>query len=277
MALYAALVSCTRKDQAVLLDRSKARAFSFGEYMHRGFVLLWRKVEDSGWIRNHKLWAFWSWCLIKASYKKRKVVVGLQEIELEPGQFIFGRKSASKATDISERSIRTIVDFLVKSQNLTIKTTSKFSIIYVVNWSFYQQPETQNDQQNDQPPTSHRPTTDQQLTTNNNRYNSKHLKKEKIDKKLFLDFVYLESIEYDKLVIQFGEEGAKERIDRLNVYLGSTGKKYKSHYFTMLNWEKRSGGNGSGISKPKDVFERLKEKYALEEKEWPVEHKPPIL
>jgi hypothetical protein len=128
--------------------------------MHRGYILLWRKVEDSGWIKNHKLRAFWSWCLIKATYKKRKVIVGVQEIELEPGQFIFGRKSASEQTDISERSIRTFIDFLVKSQNMTIKTTNKFSIISIVNWDIYQNIDYQNDQQNDQQLTNNRPTTD---------------------------------------------------------------------------------------------------------------------
>ena len=31
--------------------------------MNRGYVRLWRKSLDAGWIRNHKLWAFWTYCL----------------------------------------------------------------------------------------------------------------------------------------------------------------------------------------------------------------------
>jgi len=100
------------------------------------------------------------------------------------------------------------------------------------------------------------------------------LQKEK-NKILYLDFVFLGAVEYEKLVQQFGEPGAKERIDRLNVYLGSTGKKYKSHYYTILNWERR-GGNGTGSQKPKSVFDRLKDKYELEEKEWPQDPKQQI-
>lgn len=66
--------------------------------------------------------------------------------------------------------------------------------------------------------------------------------KKKINNKiLYLEFVYLAEEEHQKLIAQFGEQGARERIDRLNVYLGSTGKKYKNHYYTILNWERRNG------------------------------------
>ena len=106
--------------------------------MNRGYVRLWRKSLDAGWIRNHKLWAFWSYCLLKASYKEYDAIVGLQIIHLLPGQFIFGRKKASKETGLTEQQIRTILAFLRKAGNLTIKTTNKFSIITIINWPTYQ-------------------------------------------------------------------------------------------------------------------------------------------
>jgi len=46
-----------------------------------------------------------------------------------------------------------------KAGNLTIQTTNRFSIISIINWDIYQGRETQNDQQNDQLPTSKRPHT----------------------------------------------------------------------------------------------------------------------
>jgi len=142
--------------------------------MNRGYVKMWRKSIEGGWLTNHKLWAFWCWCLIKASHKECDVIVGYQKVHLMPGDFIFGRKTASKELGMSERSIRTILDFLKSSQNLTIKTTNKFSIISIINWSTYQQDAEQNDQQNDQPPTSHRPATDQPVATNKNVKNVKN-------------------------------------------------------------------------------------------------------
>lgn len=118
--------------------------------MNRGYIRTWRKVLDSGWLKNHKLWAFWSYCLLKASHKQFDAIVGLQTIHLLPGQFIFGRKKASSETGLTEREIRTIITFLIKYGNLTINTTNKYSIITIVNWNIYQSEETENDQQYDQ-------------------------------------------------------------------------------------------------------------------------------
>jgi hypothetical protein len=127
--------------------------------MNRGYVRLWRKSLDAGWIKNHKLWAFWTYCLMKASYKEFDAIVGLQIIHLLPGQFIFGRKKASQETGLTEREIRTIVEFLRKAGNLTIITTNRFSIITIINWPTYQGDNLDNDQLNDQLPTSKRPHT----------------------------------------------------------------------------------------------------------------------
>ena len=57
-----------------------------------------------------------------------------------------------------------------------------------------------------------------------------------MDKERFLDFVMLSEDEHQKLVNRFGGELTNKAIEKLNNYIGSTGKKYKSHYFTMLNW-----------------------------------------
>jgi len=92
-------------------------------------------------------------------------MVGFQEINLDPGQFIFGRKKAAIELDTTERKIRTSLDSLVKSKNVTIKSTNKFSIISIINWHIYQDENFTNDQLIRQPPTSNRPATDQQPTT----------------------------------------------------------------------------------------------------------------
>lgn len=55
-------------------------------------------------------------------------------------------------------------------------------------------------------------------------------------KKSFLDFILLTQDEEKKLKKKFGEKEFNVLIEKLNNYIGSTGKKYKSHYFTILNW-----------------------------------------
>ncbi len=127
--------------------------------MNRGYVKLYRKSLDAGWIRNHKLWALWTYCLLKATHREFDAIIGLQSVHLMPGQFIFGRKKASSETGLTEREIRTLLAFLIKSKNLTSKTTNKFSLITIVNWDIYQSNDIENDQQNDQQVTSRRPHT----------------------------------------------------------------------------------------------------------------------
>ncbi|PIP06363.1 MAG: hypothetical protein COX51_08975 [Syntrophobacteraceae bacterium CG23_combo_of_CG06-09_8_20_14_all_50_8] len=126
--------------------------------MNRGYVRLWRKSLDKGWIKNHKLWAFWTWCLIKASHKEFNAIVGLQIVHLIPGQFIFGLLKASKETGLTIQEIRTILEFLKKAGNLTIKSTNKFSVITIINWPTYQGEDTNEQQAKQQ-------TTNKQVTT----------------------------------------------------------------------------------------------------------------
>lgn len=125
-----------------------------------GYVQLWRKSLESSVWQNHNLWRFWTYCLMKASYKEHKQMVGFQEVMLQPGQFVFGRKKASKEIGFSEQEIRTCLLKLKNMKNLTIKTTNKFSIITIVNWGEYQGEITNKS-------TNNQPTTNQQLTTNN--------------------------------------------------------------------------------------------------------------
>jgi hypothetical protein len=141
--------------------------------MERGYVKLWRKSLDSPIFKNPELFYFWSYCLMKASHKKYKSLVGLTMVELEPGQFVFGRNKASIETGLSERKVRTCLKKLESFGNLTIKTTNKFSIISIINWGTYQAEKEENAQQSDQQVTSNRPTSDQQVTTNKN---IKHIK-----------------------------------------------------------------------------------------------------
>ncbi len=96
-------------------------------------------------------------------------MVGFQEVILEPGQFIFGLKTASKELKMSIRTIRTCLDCLKRHQNLTIKSTNKFSIITVVNWGLYQS--------NNIEATSKRQASDKQATTNKNIRTKEHKKK----------------------------------------------------------------------------------------------------
>lgn len=72
-----------------------------------------------------------------------------------------------------------------------------------------------------------------------NRIDKKRIEKNIEEKIKHLDAVMLTALEYEKLVSKFGEAGCAEKIARLNNYIMSKGKRYKSHYHTILNWSEK--------------------------------------
>lgn len=157
--------------------------------MHRGYIKLWRKSIESQVWDNPDVWRFWTYCLMKASHKNHTAVIGFQEVDLEPGQFIFGRKIASEETGLSEQTIRTCIKYL-KHKNLTIKPTNKFSIISIINWDGYQSQENEINQQPNHEVTNNQPTSNQQVTTYKNDKNIKN------DKNVKNKDIYVSVCEY---------------------------------------------------------------------------------
>lgn len=72
--------------------------------------------------------------------------------------------------------------------------------------------------------------------------------KKPLKKCKYMEYVYLTNEEYKKLIEKYGEVNVKEFIENLNDYIGSKGKKYKSHYYTILSWAKKEGNNPDNLS-----------------------------
>lgn len=129
-----------------------------------GWIKVHRRALHNGWLRNPVLWTFWSYVLLKASHKQHTVVVGYQQVELSPGQLVFGRHQAALDLNLTDRQIRTCITRLKSTNNLTVETTNKFSVFTIVNWSTYQDKQgdsdQQDDQQDDRQATSKRPASD---------------------------------------------------------------------------------------------------------------------
>lgn len=58
------------------------------------------------------------------------------------------------------------------------------------------------------------------------------------EKNIYLDFVKLTDEEHRKLKDKFADT-LSDKLQALNDYLGSKGVKYKSHYHTILNWDRK--------------------------------------
>ena len=85
-----------------------------------------------------------------------KVGRAVVEVEINPGEFVFGRKSAAKELEMPESSVRNRMQKLKNIQNVDIKEDSHYSIISIINWIPYQTLQAERGQQRGQPEDSRR-------------------------------------------------------------------------------------------------------------------------
>jgi biotin operon repressor len=132
--------------------------------VHRGYIKVWRKVEDSGLLQLPNTFALFMYILISASHKDRKMGTPNGAIEVKRGQFISGRKELALRLKQSEQQVRTSLERLKKMGIITIKATNKYSVYTIVNYDIYQDRhnEITNTTSNKQPSDSQQVTTKQE-------------------------------------------------------------------------------------------------------------------
>ncbi|MFA2606266.1 hypothetical protein ABR763_26195 [Bacillus cereus] len=127
-----------------------------------------RKIMGSSiWTDSNKF-KLWTLCLMRASHKEREVFVGNQVVSLQSGQFVTGRKALAeefnkgvkKSQTISEKTIERYLALFEEMEMLTIKKTTKYSVISILNWHLYQQSDQQLTNKNEH----FEQKTDQQMT-----------------------------------------------------------------------------------------------------------------
>lgn len=101
---------------------------------------------NNGWIKLHRKFRKWEWYgvpnmvsifvhfLLLANHEEGK----WQGRTIKPGQFITGRKMLKRDTGLTEQNIRTCIERLKSTNEITIETTNKFSLITIVKWADYQ-------------------------------------------------------------------------------------------------------------------------------------------
>ena len=95
----------------------------------------------------------------------------------------------------------------------------------------------------------------EQWTYNNEqKTNNKEQEEKKINKKkVFLEFVYLSDDEYENLKEKLWLKLTTELIDKLNNYIWSSWKKYKSHYYTILNRSKKESTSNHDYERQRQI------------------------
>ncbi|MDM6378920.1 DnaD domain-containing protein [Staphylococcus aureus] len=144
----------------------------------------WISIDRS--IQNH--WLFkekrtfskfeaWIYLLMEANHSKAKVPIGNQIVTVERGQRLTSILTLSDLFNWSRFKVKTFLDLLESDGMLEVETTSKYTLITIVNYDFYQSEQGRNQHQNDIKPTSKQhqsninPTSKQHQTNTNNNDN----------------------------------------------------------------------------------------------------------
>ena len=131
-----------------------------------GFIKLHRQLIDWEWYSDINVCRLFIHCLLRANHKEKK----WHGKTILKGSFITSYENLSIETGLTVRQVRTALDKLKMTGELTHKGQAQYSIITINNWDKFQE----NDKQVDNLMTNERQTNDKQMTTNKNDKNEKN-------------------------------------------------------------------------------------------------------
>ena len=153
-------------------------------YTDTEFLKLYRKFVGWEWYQNVPTKVLFLHCLLRANWKAGSWM----GINYEPGQFITSLQSLALETGLSVRQVRTALNHLKATGEVTDLRQANFRIITVKNWNRYQA----IDKPSVIPETDHRQTIDNRYKNNRTKEVKKYVPptKENIE-----DYIYLRHFE----------------------------------------------------------------------------------
>lgn len=133
-----------------------------------GFIKLYRSMLKWEWYDDINVKVLFLHLLLKANYENKK----WRGIEIQRGELITSISQLSKETQLTPQQVRTCIKKLKKTGEITSKTTSKFTLIHIEKYSFFQTQEqeynkeiTNKQQTNNNQITNKQQTNNKQVTT----------------------------------------------------------------------------------------------------------------
>ena len=210
-----------------------------------GFVKIHRKLLQWGWYQDNVVKGVFLHLLLTAAFKDSQWMGRT----IKRGQVVVGVQKMADELGFTRQQVRTAINKLKSTNEITTETTNKYTIVTVVNWEEYQLFDEIPTNKITNILTNEQPTNNQQITNKQpHRKNVKNVKNVKkcvgdnptthtqSQKISFAEFVSLTYEEHKKLVDKFGEADTKRMIEILDNYKGSNGKKYRSDYRAILSW-----------------------------------------
>jgi len=224
--------------------------------MNKGFMQLTRNIDSWGWYRDSNTFRVFFHLLLKANWKESTYMGN----KIERGSLVTGRKQLAVELDISEQNVRTALSHLQSTNEITIKSTNKFSIVTICEYDSWVGVENQTNQQDNQQSANNQPTNNQQLTTIEELIKENKLLKEELakasKKKVSPVFVPPTIEEVDAYIKEQGYHfDASAFIDFYESKGWYVGKnKMKEWKAACRTWEKNRKNDFQRGIQPRDMF-----------------------
>ena len=140
-----------------------------------GYIKLFRKLLDWEWYTDGNVLRLFIHLLLKANFKDKR----WKGIEIKRGQLIIGVESFGKEIGLTRQQTKTALSKLESTQEITIKSTNKYTLVTIVKFEVYQCKDSADNQQSNQQITNKYTSNNHQITTTKEGKERKKVKKDK--------------------------------------------------------------------------------------------------
>ena len=98
------------------------------------FIKLDRNLKDWRWIKSPNTLAVWIWLLMSANIRP----CDFENETIQRGQLATSRKTIAAGLGLTERQVRTALDHLKSTGEVSVKKRSKYQVITIPNYDKYQ-------------------------------------------------------------------------------------------------------------------------------------------
>lgn len=124
--------------------------------LENGFIVLHRKIVNWEWYKDPATRIVFEHLILTANYEEKR----FKGEAIHRGQRVASYGTLAKETGLSVRNVRTAINHLISTNEVTSKATNKYSVFTIVNYDMYQDKRQASDKQ----VTSNRQTTDNNET-----------------------------------------------------------------------------------------------------------------
>lgn len=104
-----------------------------------GYIKLFRTLQDCSFAHRPEYVSTWVHMLLLATHKPRQTMLGGQTVQLHAGQFVSGRKVLAARVGVSEKVMRTVLEFFERESMITRDTGNAGTVFTVCNYSAFQE------------------------------------------------------------------------------------------------------------------------------------------